>query len=300
MSKDKSNYSGFDGGTATYNVEGNMMSLIYGDVFEGETTLTGTYNFCSIFKQSKAVSAENMILPATTLTNYCYRAMFSLAPNLITPPALSATTLAQGCYWYMFEKCPMSTAPDLPASTLVQECYGNMFTGCSNLNYIKCMATTGFGTTNCLQTWVKGVAATGTFVKDANTSWSTGNNGIPTGWVVYDGEIVEDPVINFNGENKIEISCETSGATIYYRLGTSGSYTEYTGPITITGLTYNADVKILATNGAVVAEGRSNGGIYIWDGCNKSGNRVASGVYMVATATKDGNKGTVCKIAIIR
>ena len=75
---------------------------------------------------------------------------------------------------------------------------------------------------------------------------------------------------------------------------------DYTGPITITGLTYNADVKILATNGAVVAEGRSNGGIYIWDGCNKSGNRVASGVYMVATATKDGNKGTVCKIAIIR
>ena len=231
--KDKSNYSGFDGGTATYNVEGNMMSLIYGDTFEGETTLTGTYNFCSIFKQSKAVSAENMILPATTLTTYCYRAMFSLAPNLITPPALPATTLAQGCYWYMFEKCPMSTAPDLLASTLVQECYGNMFTGCSNLNYIKCLATTK-SATNCLQNWVKDVAATGTFVKDANTTWSTGVNGIPTGWVVYDGEIVEDPVINFNGENKIEISCETSGVTIYYRLGNSGNYSEYTGPITIT------------------------------------------------------------------
>jgi hypothetical protein len=27
---------------------------------------------------------------------------------------------------------------------------------------------------------------------------------------------------------------------------------------------------------------------------------VASGVYMVATATNDGSKGTVCKIAIIR
>ena len=231
--KDKSNYSGFDGGTATYNVEGNMMSLIYGDNFVGNNTLSGTYNFCSIFKQSKAVSAENMILPATTLTTYCYRAMFSLAPNLITPPALPATTLAQGCYWYMFEKCPMSTAPDLLASTLVQECYGNMFTGCSNLNYIKCLATTK-SATNCLQNWVKDVAATGTFVKDANTTWSTGVNGIPTGWVVYDGEIVEDPVINFNGENKIEISCETSGTTIYYRLGTSGSYTEYTGLIIIT------------------------------------------------------------------
>jgi flagellar hook assembly protein FlgD len=73
----------------------------------------------------------------------------------------------------------------------------------------------------------------------------------------------------------------------------------YTGPITITGLTYNADVKILSSNGAVVNEGRSNGGTYIWDGCDKKGNRVASGVYMVATATSSGEKGTVCKIAIV-
>ena len=74
---------------------------------------------------------------------------------------------------------------------------------------------------------------------------------------------------------------------------------DYTGPITITGLSYNADVKILAANGAIVSEGKSNGGTYVWDGCDKKGRRVASGIYMVATATKDGNKGTVCKIAII-
>ena len=74
----------------------------------------------------------------------------------------------------------------------------------------------------------------------------------------------------------------------------------YTGPITITGLTLNADVKILSSNGAIVNEGRSNGGTYVWDGCDKKGRRVASGVYMVATATSKGEKGTVCKIAIIR
>ena len=73
----------------------------------------------------------------------------------------------------------------------------------------------------------------------------------------------------------------------------------YTGPITITGLSYDADVKILSANGALIAEGRSNGGTFIWDGCDKQGRRVASGVYMVATATSDGNKGTVCKIAIV-
>ena len=73
----------------------------------------------------------------------------------------------------------------------------------------------------------------------------------------------------------------------------------YTGPITITGLTLDADVKILSSNGAIVNEGRSNGGTYVWDGCDKKGRRVASGIYMVATATSKGEKGTVCKIAIV-
>ncbi len=75
---------------------------------------------------------------------------------------------------------------------------------------------------------------------------------------------------------------------------------DYTGLITIVGLTDNADIKILAPNGALVAQGRSNGGTFTWDGNDQYGNRVASGVYMVATATNDGNKGTVCKIAIVR
>ena len=74
----------------------------------------------------------------------------------------------------------------------------------------------------------------------------------------------------------------------------------YTGLITITGLSLDADVKILAANGALIAEGRSNGGTFTWDGCDKQGRRVASGVYMVATATSKGEKGTVCKIAIVR
>jgi hypothetical protein len=74
----------------------------------------------------------------------------------------------------------------------------------------------------------------------------------------------------------------------------------YTGPITITGLSLNADVKILTANGAIVNEGRSNGGTYVWDGCDQKGRRVASGIYMVATATNKGEKGTVCKIAIVK
>lgn len=74
---------------------------------------------------------------------------------------------------------------------------------------------------------------------------------------------------------------------------------DYTGLITVTGLSYDADVKITSSNGALIAEGRSNGGMFTWNGCDNQGRRVASGIYMVVTATSDGKKGTVCKIAVI-
>lgn len=73
----------------------------------------------------------------------------------------------------------------------------------------------------------------------------------------------------------------------------------YNGLVTIVGLTYNADVKITTVNGTLVCEGRSNGGNFTWDCCDLQGRRVASGIYMVQTATAEGGKGTVCKIAIV-
>lgn len=75
---------------------------------------------------------------------------------------------------------------------------------------------------------------------------------------------------------------------------------DYNGQISVVGLTMNADVKITTATGYLVAEGRSNGGMFTWDGCDRSGNRVASGVYNVITATSDGKKGTVCKIAVVK
>ena len=74
---------------------------------------------------------------------------------------------------------------------------------------------------------------------------------------------------------------------------------DYRGTITVTGLSYNADVKIVTTAGTLVAEGRSQGGTFTWDGNDLDGKRVASGVYMVEAATEDGSKGVVCKIAVI-
>ena len=86
---------------------------------------------------------------------------------------------------------------------------------------------------------------------------------------------------------------------IYTRAYPNPVTPDYNGLITVVGLSYDADVKIVSSNGALIAEGRSNGGSFTWDGKDKNGDRVASGVYMVVAATSEGKKGTVCKIAVI-
>ncbi len=75
---------------------------------------------------------------------------------------------------------------------------------------------------------------------------------------------------------------------------------DYTGVITVKGLAYDSDIKIVDAGGHIVCEGRSNGGLFTWDGYNQNGKRVSSGVYMVLAATSDGSEGVVTKIAVIR
>lgn len=75
---------------------------------------------------------------------------------------------------------------------------------------------------------------------------------------------------------------------------------DHTGDIMITGLAMKSSVKITTSNGALVSEGVSSGGTYTWNGCDLSGRRVASGVYMVLVAKEDGSKGVVAKVAVVR
>ena len=127
----------FSGSTAGFNVEGNIMSLIYGDDFKDKTS----FPFSSIsflngfFKNCTGLtSAENLILPVTTLTSNCYSDMFSGCTSLTTAPELPATTLANSCYSGMFRGCTnLTTAPALPATTLSNYCYRNMFEKCTSL-----------------------------------------------------------------------------------------------------------------------------------------------------------------------
>ena len=59
-----------------------------------------------------------------------------------------------------------------------------MFNGCSNLNYIKMMAT-DIPSPLYTDEWLKGVAATGTFVMNSAATWNPrGDGNIPSGWTV--------------------------------------------------------------------------------------------------------------------
>ena len=161
------------------------MSLIYGDDFEGQTSLPAGNNFRSLFDDCTGlISAENLILPATTSAVGCYQYMFYGCINLTSAPALPATTLAMSCYDGMFRGCTsLTTAPVLPAATLAQACYKSMFNGCTNLNSITCLAT-DISASGCTSNWLNNVSATGTFTKAAGSSWTTGASGIPSGWTV--------------------------------------------------------------------------------------------------------------------
>lgn len=173
--------------STSFDVEGNVMSLLYGDNFVGQYDLgNNTRIFARLFQESGVENAENLILPATTLSNYCYEYMFQGCASLVTVPKLPATTLTERCYQNMFQYCTsLTTAPELPATTLAIGCYKSMFYGCTNLNYIKCLATDK-SASSCTSYWVSGVQTNnGTFVKAASmTGWTTGNSAIPSNWTV--------------------------------------------------------------------------------------------------------------------
>ena len=130
-----SNYNSFGVSIASFEAEGNIMSLIYGDDFKNNLTISSESAFSNLFRDCvNLVSAENLVLPATTLVKNCYGVMFYGCTSLAKAPALPATTLAEGCYQQMFYRCTsLTTAPELPATTLAESCYSGMFRNCTSL-----------------------------------------------------------------------------------------------------------------------------------------------------------------------
>ena len=118
-------------------VYGNIMSLINSTGYETADTLTGNYAFAYLFHNNtklKIKTGADLLLPATTLSEGCYRDLFSDCTSLTAAPSLPATTLAEHCYNAMFSGCTsLTAAPALPATTLERDCYISMFNGCTSL-----------------------------------------------------------------------------------------------------------------------------------------------------------------------
>jgi hypothetical protein len=116
-------------------VGGNVLSMAYGADFKGKYVIQNAYQFyCLFLSCAGIVDASELALCATTLSDYCYSAMFNHCSNLVEPPKLPAKVLTESCYNGMFQDCTsLVNAPELPATTLVKKCYAYMFSGCTSL-----------------------------------------------------------------------------------------------------------------------------------------------------------------------
>ena len=116
------------------NVGGDIRTLSnYLDVYN--EIKPQSYMFRDLFNDNKnIVDASNLRLPYTTLADGCYFRIFQSCTSLTTAPSLPATTLAANCYHNAFNRCTsLVNAPALPAKTLAVECYRALFYGCTSL-----------------------------------------------------------------------------------------------------------------------------------------------------------------------
>lgn len=129
----KANY--FSGTTCSFNLKGNIMSLISADNYSTLNTFESAITFSAFFVGCPVVSAENLILPASELIQGCYRFMFSGCTSLISAPNLKALNLANECYYFMFANCTSlsSVQNELPALSGYSLSYCAMFSGCTSL-----------------------------------------------------------------------------------------------------------------------------------------------------------------------
>lgn len=72
------------------------------------------------------------------------------------------------------------------------------------------------------------------------------------------------------------------------------------GEMVIDGLEANSEFRIVTTNGELIRRIRTLGRTAVWDGRDKYGNIVASGVYLVLADSESTNGSSVAKFAVVR
>ena len=115
-----------------HKVGGNINSLLDYNNYNVAITPYCFYNL--FYKNEYLTDASELIFSKTSLAIGCYSWMFNKCTSLTSAPKLPSTTLAEYCYNGMFSICTaLTSAPKLPATTLAIGCYQSMFGYCENL-----------------------------------------------------------------------------------------------------------------------------------------------------------------------
>lgn len=154
-----------------------------------------------------------------------------------------------------------------------------------------------------------GTASSGVFLMSADGTeqvahFTTSNSPLPSNTlqtIAIDGETGEvffgtdEGIVSYKGtatDGRTENDC----AKVY----PNPVREHYTGPVAITGLERNTNVKITDVAGNIVFETTSEGGQAIWHANDAYGERVTTGVYTALCSAPEGNSKCVAKIMVIR
>ena len=160
----------------------NCRNMITSPLTLPATTLKD-YSYSNMFLNCNKLTTTPNIL-ATTLADSCCSGMFTRCTSLTSAPELPAKELAHGCYASLFRECTaLTSAPELPAKVLVVGCYQQMFIGCSSLKNVTSYAN-NIDASYCLESWLDGVAESGTFYNYGSASYPRSGDGIPSGWTI--------------------------------------------------------------------------------------------------------------------
>ena len=69
--------------------------------------------------------------------------------------------------------------------------------------------------------------------------------------------------------------------------------------VVITGLMNDSNVKITDLSGNLIYQGKSAGGQFVWNCRGRSGNRVATGIYLVLSSTPEATESIVTKFMVV-
>ncbi|MBX7109996.1 MAG: hypothetical protein K1X61_15205 [Chitinophagales bacterium] len=161
-------------------------------------------------------------------------------------------------------------------------------------------------------------------VDGANRKWFATDNGV---WLFSEDGTQE--ILHFTTENSpllsdyitaLDIDNTTGevfigtekGIMVYRSDATAGSVKScepvvfpnpvrenYTGPIAISHVVNNAEVKITDAEGILIYKTNALGGQVIWDGNDYNGRRAKTGVYLVMASNEDGSVTCVAKLLIV-